>query len=206
MNKKAFTLIELLVVIAIIGLLASIVIVNVNIARQKARDARRISDMQQILLGLNFYYDKHGKYPGQTIEYHECEATPVCGCWDTSARDQDGNGSYFLTPLETEGIIPKVPLDPINNSSAGVDCEIGTPGTSYSYRYFHYDPTKDDLFFNESHCDATKGSFFVLGINDLEATGRPSPNSPSFCCMPAAGFPAYCWQDYFDWVTGSYER
>jgi prepilin-type N-terminal cleavage/methylation domain-containing protein len=56
-DKKGFTLIELLVVIAIIGILATIVLVSLNTARQKARDTRRVGDMRQIALALEMYYD-----------------------------------------------------------------------------------------------------------------------------------------------------
>jgi len=43
-----FTLIELLVVIAIIGLLSSLAVINLNSARGKARDARRVNDIKQL--------------------------------------------------------------------------------------------------------------------------------------------------------------
>jgi len=47
-NQTGFTLIELLVVISIIGVLSSMVVVSVNDARTKARDARRLSDIRQM--------------------------------------------------------------------------------------------------------------------------------------------------------------
>jgi len=61
--KKGFTLIELLVVIFIIGLLASIVVVSVNTARMKSRDARRIADMDSVRGALEMYADANSSYP-----------------------------------------------------------------------------------------------------------------------------------------------
>lgn len=65
-NKKGFTLIELLVVIAIIGILASVVLASLNSARRKSRDARRISDIKQLQLALELYFDAQSSptYPG----------------------------------------------------------------------------------------------------------------------------------------------
>jgi prepilin-type N-terminal cleavage/methylation domain-containing protein len=63
-NKKGFSLIELLVVIAIIGILSSVVMVSLNSARAKGRDAKRITDVKQLSLALALYYDACGRqYP-----------------------------------------------------------------------------------------------------------------------------------------------
>lgn len=62
-RTQGFTLIELLVVIAIIGILSSVVVASLNSARTKARDARRVSDIKQIQVAIELYYDSQGEYP-----------------------------------------------------------------------------------------------------------------------------------------------
>ena len=65
-TKKGFTLIELLVVIAIIGILSTVVLASLSTARQKSRDAKRISDIGQIQLALELYFDGALTYPSTT--------------------------------------------------------------------------------------------------------------------------------------------
>jgi type II secretion system protein G len=59
-KKKGFTLIELLVVIAIIGILSSIVIVSLNEARIKGRDAKRKQDLSNIMKAIELYKNDNG--------------------------------------------------------------------------------------------------------------------------------------------------
>jgi prepilin-type N-terminal cleavage/methylation domain-containing protein len=68
-KKKGFTLIELLVVISIIGLLSSVVLVSLNDAKAKARDAKRLSGLKEIQSALELYYAQNNFYPSHTQKY-----------------------------------------------------------------------------------------------------------------------------------------
>ncbi len=61
-KKRGVTLVELLVATAIIGTLSGLVVVNVNRARVQSRDAKRESDLRNIQVALEFYYNKHKTY------------------------------------------------------------------------------------------------------------------------------------------------
>lgn len=96
-KNKGFTLIELLVVIAIIGILSSVVLASLNSAREKSRDAKRISDIKQLQLALEFYYDAEGGYPSAISTANL--VTP--GYIATIPTDPVGNGSYSYAAIGT---------------------------------------------------------------------------------------------------------
>ncbi|MFC1612877.1 type II secretion system protein [Patescibacteria group bacterium] len=168
-KNKGFTLIELLVVIAVIGLLSSIAFVSLDNARVKARDARRLADMRQIITALELYYDENINYPQENSSN---------GSWEHSYED----GGDFIDSLKDDGYMSAVPVDPINTSGSG-----------QYYSYYVYNA-------GSYGCDSSNGEFYVLGVRDMEGSGRPHPSSPGWSC------PTRNWQNEFDWVTGGFEQ
>ncbi|MEZ4200590.1 MAG: type II secretion system protein [Candidatus Paceibacterota bacterium] len=102
-NERGFTLIELLVVIAIIGTLASVVLASLNSAREKGRDAKRLSEAREIQKALEAYYSDNGFYPESS--------------WSCSSADWPATGGGDISAALAEYFPNGLPSDPINESS-----------------------------------------------------------------------------------------
>lgn len=84
-KNKGFTLIELLVVIAIIGLLASVVLLALNSARAKSRDAKRLADIRQLQSSFELFFNDYNSYPTTAAAQAFAPVTIYNGLFNTGA-------------------------------------------------------------------------------------------------------------------------
>jgi len=110
-TKKAFTLIEVLLVIVIIAILAGIVIIAVNPARQisQANNSQRTSDIKALVTAVHEYaIDNRGVLPA-TIT-----ATPT--------EVGMGTGEIDLCALLVPDYIAAMPADPTDTDAVYTSC------------------------------------------------------------------------------------
>lgn len=113
-SQGGFTVIELLVVVAIIALLSSVGLVATLQSRQKARDARRLSDMGQMGTGLELFFNANRGYPA----------------------DQDADGiPDGMTPTYL-ATFPRFP-EPADGACIGLNHPSPVPPNKPSHQYYY---------------------------------------------------------------------
>lgn len=121
-EKKAFTLIEMLLVVAMIAILAGIVILAINPAKQlgDTRNAQRWSDVRSILDAVHQYgIDHNGNLPSTINQQPDCNTisiNEICK-FDTLASCA---GYTDLRVLTTDKkYLTATPIDPSGSETAG---------------------------------------------------------------------------------------
>jgi prepilin-type N-terminal cleavage/methylation domain-containing protein len=119
---RAFTLVELMVAIAIIVLLTGIIMTNLVSSKSKSRDAKRISDLGQIQLALELYFDRCKQYPALPPP-----ATPTPNPLNVAAANNCPTGSN----ITLGSFISKIPTPPSNATFYDYAVNPSGPPTDY---------------------------------------------------------------------------
>jgi general secretion pathway protein G len=115
-KKRGFTLVELLVVIAIIGLLTSIVVINIQQVKAKSRDSQRVANIKSIAEALTLYSTDFNAYP----------------VYDGYLEDQSNTLAIALVGA---GTIKALPTDPLNTGDYRYYYQ-STNGRDYYLEYY----------------------------------------------------------------------
>jgi general secretion pathway protein G len=170
-TKKGFTLIELLVVIAIIGLLATLAVVALGNARQKSRDAKRVSDIKQVQTAMELRYVETEDYPSQTFDggTTPCISTECAIGVEVTCLDNSGWNTTCGSPIYM-GLVPRDP----SASTADNECDGTGDALGCDYGYILNAPDDYELHFwlegntggldgPLSHCANQNGIFNSAG-------------------------------------------
>jgi prepilin-type N-terminal cleavage/methylation domain-containing protein/prepilin-type processing-associated H-X9-DG protein len=148
-TKKYFTLIELLIVIAIIGILASMLLPALSVAREVAKEAACKNNLKQAGLGMIYYIENYNQY----LPYY----SHTDGQWYDHVVRELGDDKLMNDP-STDGVrqIFKCPSQKI---PFAWDTEI-----RYGYNYLYLSRPERQRMTSAKHPDTT------IAIADADAS------------------------------------
>ncbi|GEM_PF-335427 len=161
--RRGFTLIELLFVILIIGILAAIILANFGPAKEKARDERRVSDIAQIQVALEGYFENAANaVPDNGGRSYPPYPLSANGSISGSVQD-DGTGHPQIPCRPYSGGVPEVgglnclAVSSGNSNTTYLPSVPTDPQSGLSYDYYSCDPNGP----NKSMCvNSDTGAYY----------------------------------------------
>lgn len=154
-SQSGFTLVEMLMVVAIIALLLIAFLFLLLSQLEKARDARRKSDLDRIKKAFEEYYNDHNCYPDPSI-LNNCGGNELAPYIAAIPCDPVTKQPYFYLPL------------------AGNQCG--------GYRLLTKLENEDDPFIRQAECDDECGCGYGSGYNYGVSSGVKLKND--VCVLP----------------------
>lgn len=143
-QKKGFTLIEMLIVIAIIGILSAAVLAGLGPSRDKAKDARIISGMNQVRAIAESLYNPSSQSPYSEVLVGNGDLARVAADISSASAQESAlqivnpDGTYYIAYallltnqgqwycVDSEGNAGVVTVEP---QSTDRNCNTGSAGT-----------------------------------------------------------------------------
>jgi prepilin-type N-terminal cleavage/methylation domain-containing protein len=186
-KQKGFTLIELLVGIAIIGILSSVVLPQLGVARKKASDAKRTADTQQISKALIGFYAQKGRMPGNY------------NCWD------GGSGHTCVPGQRPNRAACDAPLPDVPGGGIGVGYVDASMVAPDQYNQAMQELVDAGYMSNIPHSAGSAGYCYVdmgpgnpegaMIVTVLEESQPTTTGLPPSCRPNSAGQVNWCTQD-----------
>jgi prepilin-type processing-associated H-X9-DG protein/prepilin-type N-terminal cleavage/methylation domain-containing protein len=127
--RDGFTLLEVLAVVGIIGLLVSLLLPSLNLARQHARSSACKSNLHQLGIGMTMYLHQYDVYPGhqwilpgdrrirwfnamaKLLKSYEFQGCAAVSDWEIGRNNSYGYNYKYLGSARDNLDSPKAPLE-----------------------------------------------------------------------------------------------